>query len=139
MDSIWKTDFVIAQTACLARSLKHWTDRELLPGISDPLELAHAVFEAPFAVASHGTQADPVLNFGNRAALALWEMSCLAQTACRARSLKHGTDRDLLPGISDPLELANAVFEAPFAVASHGTQADPVLNFGNRAALALWE
>jgi hypothetical protein len=75
MDSIWKTDFVIAQTACLARSLKHWTDRELLPGISDPLELAHAVFEAPFAVASHGTQADPVLNFGNRAALALWEMS----------------------------------------------------------------
>ena len=28
MDSIWKTDFVIAHTACLARSLKRWTGRE---------------------------------------------------------------------------------------------------------------
>jgi hypothetical protein len=34
---------VIAQTACLARSLKQWTGRELLPGISNPMELAQKV------------------------------------------------------------------------------------------------
>jgi hypothetical protein len=46
MDSIWKTDMVIAQTACLARSLKHWTGRELVPGVSRPEELAQKIFEA---------------------------------------------------------------------------------------------
>ncbi|MGA3283649.1 MAG: MEKHLA domain-containing protein [Verrucomicrobiota bacterium] len=75
MDSIWKTDLVIAHTACLARSLKHWTGRELMPGVVVPAELARAVFEAPFVVVSHGTEADPMLNYGNRAALTLWEMS----------------------------------------------------------------
>src|SRR5208283_5920162 len=75
MNSIWKTDFVVAHTACLARSLKHWTGRELLPGVSDPVELAQKVFEAPFVLVSHGTEADPILNYGNRLALALWEMS----------------------------------------------------------------
>ena len=82
-NSIWKNDFVIAHTTCLARSLKHWTGRELLPGISDrrsqsaatAIELAQKVFEAPFVLVSHGTQADPILNYGNRAALGLWEMS----------------------------------------------------------------
>jgi hypothetical protein len=75
MNSIWQADFVKVQTARLARSLKHWTGRELLPGISDPVELAQKVFEAPFVLVSHGTEADPVLNYGNAAALALWEMS----------------------------------------------------------------
>jgi hypothetical protein len=75
VDSIWKTDFVIAHTVCLARSLKHWTGRELLSGAFSPVELSQQVFEAPFVVVSHGTEADPILNYGNRAALTLWEMS----------------------------------------------------------------
>jgi hypothetical protein len=75
MNPILQTDFVVAQTACLARSLMHWTGRELLPGVSEPVELAQKVFEAPFVVVSHGTEADPVLNYGNASALALWEMS----------------------------------------------------------------
>jgi hypothetical protein len=43
--------------------------------VSAPAELAQAVFEAPCVVVSHGTEADPILNYGNRAALILWEMS----------------------------------------------------------------
>ena len=84
-NSIWKNDIVVAHTTCLARSLKHWTGRELLPGVSDPLELAQKVFRAPFVLVSHGTQADPILNYGNRAALELWEMSWdeLTQTPSR--------------------------------------------------------
>ena len=75
MDLIWKTDFAIAHTACLARSLKRWTGRELFPGVSNPIELSQKVFEATFIIVSHGTEIDPILNYGNRAALALWEMS----------------------------------------------------------------
>ena len=43
------------------------------------------LFEAPFVVVSHGVQADPILNYGNAAALKLWEMSWeeLIQTPSR--------------------------------------------------------
>ncbi|MSU59514.1 MAG: MEKHLA domain-containing protein [Pedosphaera sp.] len=75
MDAAWKTDFVIAHTAGLARSLKHWTGRDLLSGAKSAEELAQKVFAAPFVLVSHGMEADPILNYGNAAALALWEMS----------------------------------------------------------------
>lgn len=75
MTEIWQRQSVIAHTACLARSLKHFTGRELLTGSNDPLTFSPKVFEAPFVLVSHGTEADPVLNYGNRAALTLWEMT----------------------------------------------------------------
>jgi hypothetical protein len=68
-------DFIIPHTLCLARSFKKWTGRELLEGNFLAPELAEKFLDAPFVVVSHGTQADPILNYGNRAALALWEMS----------------------------------------------------------------
>ena len=94
MDSIWKTDFLIVHTACLARSLKHWTGRELAPGVSDPLELARKVFEAPFVLVSHGTELDPVLNYGNRAALALWEMAWAELTRTPSRLTAEAPNRE---------------------------------------------
>ncbi|HTX20964.1 MAG TPA: MEKHLA domain-containing protein [Candidatus Aquilonibacter sp.] len=71
----WQTNFVIAHTQTLARSFRKWTGRDLLPGLFNPVGLARYVFEAPFVVVSHGTEADPILNYGNAAALALWEIS----------------------------------------------------------------
>jgi MEKHLA domain len=75
MNLPWQTDFVTAHSARLARSFKKWTGRELLPGNFNTSELARKIFETPFVVISHGTEADPILNYGNRAALVLWEMS----------------------------------------------------------------
>ncbi len=75
MENAWQTDFVIAHTQTLARSFKHFTGRDLLPGDFSETDLARKLFEAPFVVVSHGTEADPILNYGNRAALSLWEMS----------------------------------------------------------------
>ncbi|AZN39694.1 MEKHLA domain-containing protein [Paenibacillus albus] len=46
---------------------------------------AALLFDAPIVVLSHGTQADPVLNFGNRAALELWEMDWSAFTKIESR------------------------------------------------------
>ena len=94
MNPIWQTGFVVAQTECLARSLKHWTGRELLPGVSPPAELAQKVFDAPFVVVSHGTEADPVLNYGNAAALALWEMSWAELTRTPSRLTAEAPNRE---------------------------------------------
>src|SRR5687767_12801676 len=64
---------LIAQSEILVRSLKHWTGRDLAPGVTNPEDLARLIFDAPFVLASHGTEADPILNYGNRAALTLWD------------------------------------------------------------------
>lgn len=59
----------------LLDSYRHWTGRELVPAGKSPDECVEALFFQPFVVLSHGTQGDPVLNYGNQAALTLWEMT----------------------------------------------------------------
>ncbi len=59
----------------LLDSYRHWTGRELVPTGKSPEGRIEALFYQPFVVLSHGTQEDPVLNYGNQAALALWEMT----------------------------------------------------------------
>jgi hypothetical protein len=88
-----QTGAVIAQTQILARSLKHWTGHDLLPGNFSPTELAEKTFHAPFVIVSHGTEADPVLNYGNRAALTLWEMSWDEFTHTPSRLTAEAPDR----------------------------------------------
>jgi len=94
MNSPWQTDFAVAQTQILARSLKHFTQHDLLPGDFPPPELAEKIFHAPFVLVSHGTEADPVLNFGNAAALALWEMSWAELTRTPSRLTAEAPDRE---------------------------------------------
>jgi hypothetical protein len=59
----------------LLSSYRRWTGRDLIPASDSPEERARRLFHAPFVVISHGTEDDPVLNYGNQAALTLWEMS----------------------------------------------------------------
>lgn len=93
MNSPWQPEFVIAHTQILARSLKHWTGRELLAGNFSATELAEKIFHAPFVLVSHGTEADPVLNYGNAAALALWEMSWTELTRTPSRLTAEAPNR----------------------------------------------
>lgn len=64
----------IAHTALLLDSHRARTGRELIVRGGGPEAEAERLLDAPFVVVSHGTQTDPLLNYGNRAALALWEM-----------------------------------------------------------------
>jgi hypothetical protein len=64
----------IDHTQILLDSFRHWVGRDLIPRGGTAEEQARALFEAPFVVVSHGTQTDPILNYGNKVALALWEM-----------------------------------------------------------------
>ena len=52
------------------------------------------VFEAPFVLVSHGTEADPILNYGNRAALALWEISWAGLTRTPSRLTAEAPNRE---------------------------------------------
>jgi hypothetical protein len=93
MEPYWQRESVIAHSAVLTRSYRRCTGRELLPGVDDPVELARELFEAPFVVVSHGTQADPVLEYGNAAALALWEMSWDELTRTPSRLTAEAPER----------------------------------------------
>lgn len=59
----------------LRDSLRRWTGSTLIdPTVADA-DCGHWLFEAPFAVLSQGTGADPTFTYGNRAALRIFEIS----------------------------------------------------------------
>lgn len=72
----WLQEELLQHIQLLLYSFHHWTGKPLMP-IADrrsPLEIANSLFNANFVVVSHGTQADPILNYGNQKALDLWQM-----------------------------------------------------------------
>ncbi|HEY4258950.1 MAG TPA: MEKHLA domain-containing protein [Schlesneria sp.] len=89
----------IEHTQVLLDSYRHWTGKELMPRTGGNLEQAVALYQVPFVVVSHGTQTDPILNYGNAAALNLWEMPVeqLLQTPSRLTAEPvHRDERALL-------------------------------------------
>jgi MEKHLA domain len=72
---IWTDPAIIAWTQRLLDSYRHWIGRELIDRVGEPEFQAHALFEAPFIVVSHGLEDDPILNYGNQTALDLWELT----------------------------------------------------------------
>lgn len=74
------------------------------------------------------------------AAPASWSRADLVRHAVRlTHSFRQVVGRDLIEPGHDGDEAAKRLFEAPVVVLSHGVQDDPVLNYGNARALALWE
>jgi hypothetical protein len=87
-------EFLASHAHLLIESHRRATGRELLDSGGSPVEQARALFEAPFVVASHGTEADPVFNYGNRAALELFEMSWEQFTTMPSRLSAEPVARD---------------------------------------------
>ena len=54
-------------------------------------------------------------------------------------SFHQWTQRELIPRHGTPDEQAEALFNAPIVVVSHGIEDDPILNYGNQTALDLWQ
>jgi len=65
--------FLTEHASLLINSFRHWTGRFLVDDGLPPAQQARELFYAPFAVASHDTASDPVLTYGNKTALELWE------------------------------------------------------------------
>jgi hypothetical protein len=70
----WAEPAIIGWNQLLLNSFRRWLGRELIERRGSPAEQAQALYCAPFVVVSHGMEADPVLNYGNKAALGLWEL-----------------------------------------------------------------
>lgn len=84
-DTPWSCQKQIEHVQMLLDSFARLLGRDLIPRDVFPVEQSRRLFESPFVVVSHGTEADPVLNYGNAAALTLWEMdwATLVQTPSR--------------------------------------------------------
>lgn len=74
-EDMWQHPSVIQWTQLLLDSYRHWMNQDLIERGASPLEESRRLFESSFVVVSHGVQEDPILNYGNRVALDLWEMS----------------------------------------------------------------
>jgi hypothetical protein len=81
-------------SAALRDSFRKLTGRALIAESGDAATDAQRLFEAPFVVVSHGAEADPILNYGNAAALALWEMTPHALMSTPSRLTAEPTLRE---------------------------------------------
>ena len=83
-----------AHVQVLLDSFARLLGRQLVSRAGTAEEQAERLFAAPFVVVSHGTEADPVLNYGNRAALALWEMDSATLRRTPSRLTAEPMHRD---------------------------------------------
>lgn len=73
--SPWLEEPLLSWISLVLDSYRHWTGKELIARTGSLREQAQHLFHAPFVLASHGIEVDPILNFGNAQALTLWEMT----------------------------------------------------------------
>ena len=71
---VWQWQEVIRWSNILAESYRQLLGTELI-AVANSQDLANVLFHAPFALVSHGIQADPILNYGNQTALQLWNLT----------------------------------------------------------------
>jgi len=83
--------FQAGHARLLLSSFRRLVGRGLVAGGPDAAE---RLFRAPFVVVSHGTEADPILNYGNEAALRLWETDWDSLTAMPSRQTAEPMQRD---------------------------------------------
>ena len=65
----------VDHTERLRRTFHALTGRHLIDPVLSPDAAADALFHAPFVVLSHNADSDPVLTYGNRAALELFALT----------------------------------------------------------------
>ena len=71
----WQNENIIRHSQRLLHSYQHWTGESLLYLNASSEDIALSLFEAPFVMVSHGTETNPIFNYGNHRALELWELS----------------------------------------------------------------
>jgi hypothetical protein len=83
---IWEDLAIIAWTELLLDSYEQLVGRSLISRLSTVREQSKMLFYAPFVLVSHGTQTNPIFNYGNRTALDLWGLTWqeLLETPSRA-------------------------------------------------------
>jgi MEKHLA domain len=75
MMEIWEDSAIIERSELLLDSYERLLGRSLFPPYPTARERSQDLFQAPFVVVSHGTETNPIFNYGNRTALDLWEVT----------------------------------------------------------------
>ena len=88
-----QNQFHAEHVALLLDSYKRFVGQPLLEPNADSSD-AERIFFAPFVVVSHGTERDPIFNFGNRIALDLFEMAWPDFTSLPSRHSAEPQNRD---------------------------------------------
>jgi hypothetical protein len=83
---IWEDLAIIAWKKLLLDSYEQLVGRSLISRLGTVREQGKMLFYAPFVLVSHGTQTNPIFNYGNRTALDLWGLTWqeLLETPSRA-------------------------------------------------------
>jgi hypothetical protein len=83
---IWEDLAIIAWAELLLDSYEQLVGRSLISRPGTDREQSKMLFYAPFVLVSHGTQTNPIFNYGNRTALDLWGLTWqeLLETPSRA-------------------------------------------------------
>ncbi|MDA0268873.1 MAG: MEKHLA domain-containing protein [Cyanobacteria bacterium] len=78
-------DYLAAHIQVLRDSYSDYLGKPLVDGGLSPAGAAQQIYHAPFVVVSHNAAADPVFTYGNKTALALFEMTWLEFTQLPSR------------------------------------------------------
>jgi hypothetical protein len=78
----------------ILNSYQKWTGRSLLDETVEAGKEFEQLYHAPIVILSHGMEIDPILNFGNRAALELWEMDWETFTHTPSRLTAEPMERE---------------------------------------------
>jgi hypothetical protein len=85
-------------------SFWHWTGKDLLEANVAPGKRGRQLFDAPFALLSHDTSPDPILNYANRTALGLfglgWDELVVMPSRLTAQILEQAERTRLLARVS---------------------------------------
>lgn len=72
---VWQQPEIIRWIQIVTASYRHLLGQDLIDAPATPEQLSKALFYAPFVLVSHGTQPEPIFNYGNQTALQLWSLS----------------------------------------------------------------
>jgi hypothetical protein len=93
-DAPWLRHGWVEHTQLLLDSFRRWLGRDLIPHHGSAVDRARELFQAPFVVVSHGVETDPILSYGNRAALELWEFDIATLLATPSRLTAEPGERE---------------------------------------------
>ena len=93
-DSLCLQPQIISWTQVLLDNFEQLLGYELISRDGNEAEQAKALFQADFVVVSHGTQTDPIFNYGNQTALDLWVMDWQSFTKMPSRLAAESVNRD---------------------------------------------
>ena len=92
--SAWIEHNWVEHSQVLLDSYASFVGEELLSRDGDADAQAERLFNAPFVVVSHGTQADPLLNYANQTALDLWQVDVPTLLTMPSRTTAEPMHRD---------------------------------------------